>query len=239
MRPIILCAALVWASGAAESTRFETASLTPSRASRDAYSVKVQATPEPVRLTMENVTLKFCVQQAYSVTDYQVSGPAWINHTRYDIVATLPSGTAPDQVWGALQTLLGERLKVAIRREKKEVPVYLLHVAKNGPKLGQAEIVRTEGAHSVIEGSGTLRLDNASLAKFCDELSRCLDRPVVDATGIPGAFDFNLRYAKAGDMFGPSIFSALERQLGLKLDRAKRFIELIIVDHAVRKPVTP
>jgi len=150
-------------------------------------------------------------------------GSAQLVSPRFDR-GTLPPGTAADQVWPALQALLGERLQVSIRREKKELPIYALTVAKNGPKLHRAgeSGARPLAPRSDESPSGTLRLDNASLVKFCDELSRKTDRPVVDATGIPGTFDFDLGYWRAGDMSGRSVFGAVERQLGLKLEPRKQ-----------------
>jgi len=182
--------------------------------------------------------LKRCVQQAYSVREYQVSGPGWIATAKYDIVATLSPGTAQDHVWPALQALLAERLKLSIRREKKVLPIYALTVGKNGPTLRAAgEGGSQAGASSHREhSSGALRLDHVSMAQFSETLSRDVDRPVLDTTGIAGTFDFDLEYAKNGDPAGPSIFTALQQQLGLRLERRKEPVEVLIVEGAVRIP---
>jgi uncharacterized protein (TIGR03435 family) len=226
MRQIILFALLGCVAAAAEGPRFQTVSFTPNRSGSQAFTVKVQAKPDPVKLTMLNVSLHQCLQHAYSVKQYQVSGPAWVKSARYDIVATLPPGTAPDQVWPALQALLTERLQVSVRREQKELPTYALTVAKDGPKLQ-----RPAGSSISADPNptATVRLDHASLEKFSDELSRKTNRPVIDATGIPGTFDFDLRYSA-------SLSSALQRQLGLKLEKRKAPVDILIVDHAVRTP---
>jgi uncharacterized protein (TIGR03435 family) len=234
MRGVILCTGLVCLASAAENPIFETVSLAPNHSGSHSYFMNLQAKPEPVKLTMQNVSLRFCVQEAYSVKEYQVSGPNWINRTRYDIVATLAPGVAPDQVWPALQRLLFERLRVSIRKETKELRGYTLTVAKSGPKFHRASD-RSSGKRN----AATLRLDNASIAKFCDEISRRMKRPVVDATGLTGSFDFELSYGVTAHLSGPSIFSALERQLGLKLETGKVPVDLLVFDRAVRTPVVP
>ena len=231
-----------------EVTRFERVTVAPSLSGNAGYSGRIHAEPgSPVTLTLQNVSLKFCLQQAYAVKEYQVTGPGWMRNARYDITATLPPGSRPEQVWQALRTLLAERLQVVIRREEKELPVFALTVMEGGPKLRAAEKHRP-GALGFQPGSredmglrergntsGTLRLNNASVPEFCGHLSRSLSRAVIDATGIAGNFDFQLRYGN-GD--GP-IATALQRQLGLKLVPRKAPVEMLLVESAVRKPVTP
>jgi len=236
MRPIILCI-LVCFAGAMESPKFETASIAPSHSGSAAQSMKVQVKPEPVTLTMRNASLRFCVQQAYAVKAYQVAGPGWINNRRYDIAVTLPPAAPPDQFRPALQSLLEDRLKLTIRREKKELSIYALTVAPGGSKLHPAAASRAEGRDpEETPPSGTaLRRTSASVEMFCDDLSRKSDRPVVDATGIPGLFDFELEYGDSG----PKLSTALEHQLGLKLEPRKASIEILFVDAALRKPVMP
>jgi uncharacterized protein (TIGR03435 family) len=246
MMRIVLCAGLIFAASAAENPRFETVSIAPNRSGIDAYSGHLQMTPEPVTLILHNVSLKFCVQQAYSLKEYQVSGPGWIKSRKYDITTTLAPGTPLEQVWPALQTLLAERFKLAIRRERKELPVYSLTIAQDGPKLhataggygGPLEFQPGSrrdriGDRSGQSASGTLRLRNGSIAKFCAELSRYTNRPVLDSTGIAGTFDFELRYGKNGDTSAP-ISTALQQQLGLKLEPGKAAVDLLIIEKAVQ-----
>jgi uncharacterized protein (TIGR03435 family) len=211
-------------------------SVTPDHAGASALSAQVEARPgQPVKLTLQNVSLKFCVQQAFRVQEYQVSGPGWIKKANYDILATLPAGAAPDQVWPALQTLLAERFKLSFRREMKELPAYALTVATNGPKMRAATapsieirflpVSRDGGRYS----SGSLRPDRASIAEFCANLSKETHRPVLTHTGIPGFFDFELEYRSVS-----AIPLALQKQLGLKLEPQKESIEMLIVEDAVR-----
>jgi uncharacterized protein (TIGR03435 family) len=238
MMLFILSAGVVCLASAAGSPRFDAASIAVNRSGTVSYLVKAQASPEPVKLTMRNVSLRLCLQQAYSVKEYQVSGPGWIKKAKYDIMATLAPGSMPDQIWPALQELLGERLKVSIRREKRELPIYALTVGKNGLKLRAAgEGDPQDGALGPGDHpSASLHWDRASLDQFTDWLSHDLKRPVLNETGVAGKFEFNLHYAKHGDQSGPSIFAALERQLGLRLEPRKGLVEILIVQSAVRLP---
>lgn len=231
-----------------EGTEFATVSIARSHSSSLGYSGHVESKPgQPVRLTLQNVSLAFCIQHAYAVKEYQVTGPGWMKKARYDITATLPPGSALSQVWLALQALLAERLKLSIRREQKDMSIYTLAVAKNGPKLHPASDA-TSGAFKFqgggrdvtdVAGSGTLRLDNASISEFCGMLSGRAKRPVLDATGISGNFDFELHYRRPRDMYGLSISDALEKQLGLRLEPQKGPVETIVVESAIRTPVKP
>ena len=92
-------------------------------------------TADPGRINYENVSLKMLLMKAYGVQDYQISGPDWLNSERFNIVAKLPDGATKEQFMAMLQNLLSERFKLAVHREKKDLPGYALLVAKNGPKF--------------------------------------------------------------------------------------------------------
>jgi uncharacterized protein (TIGR03435 family) len=95
---------------------------------------------DPGRADFNNVSLRDIIRLAYSVKDYQISGPDWMNSARFDIVAKIPDGAPKDQVPLMWQTLLAERFKLQMHREIKELPMYALVVAKNGPKMKESEI---------------------------------------------------------------------------------------------------
>jgi uncharacterized protein (TIGR03435 family) len=231
MRSILISAGLVFAAVAAASPKFETVSLVPSRAARERYSFQLRTKPGPVQLTMRNVSLAFCIEQAYAVKDYQVSGPGWLKKARYDIVATLPRGTDAEDVWPALQALLADRFQVAIQRDRKDLKIYALTVAGKGEKLRRAGQSKPQSVSA--DSDSSIRLDHVPLSKLCDALTRKTNRPVLDATGLDGVFDIDLHYA-AGDTPGPSLFRAVESQLGLKLEPKKGPVDILIVEHAVR-----
>jgi uncharacterized protein (TIGR03435 family) len=132
-----------------------------------------------------------------------------------------------------LQALLSERFKLAIHRESKERTVYELVVGKNGPKLHEVEA----GPGHSNGGHGSLSAQKMSMSHLADSLSRIVDLPVLDMTGLKGAFDIELKWAPDGDdANGPSIFTAVQEQLGLKLEQRKGPMEIIVVDHAERVP---
>ncbi len=203
------------------------------------------------RFTGTNITLEECIRQAYGVRSYQISGPGWLKSERYDIEAK-PGGPArPEQVQLMLQSLLTDRFKLTLHREERALPVYELVVAKNGLKL---QAVETEPHHSNSTSNsspGHLYAQHMSVAQFAEVLSRQTDRPVIDQTGLKGTYDFKLEWTpddkqsnrpeqadeavtKASD--APSIFTAVEEQLGLKLEPRKAPAEILVIDHIEKAP---
>jgi uncharacterized protein (TIGR03435 family) len=236
-------AAMLWvtipvAAGAAAEARFQDASITLSHSRNARIHAKVDQEPgQRIQLTLENVSLKFCVQQAYQVEEYQVTGPASITGRSYNISATLPSGSSLDQTWLALQTLLSERFQLVTRRESREMPVYALTVSKKEPSLEPSAALdrervqfRTAGKMGGTEGS--IQMDHATLADFAANLTRSMSQPVIDATGIAGMFDFALTYGGRE----PSMTAAVEKQFGLKLESRKASVEVLVVESALRQP---
>jgi uncharacterized protein (TIGR03435 family) len=160
-----------------------------------------------------------------------------------------------------LQKLLTERFRITLHRETKEMAVYRLTVAKNGPKLlpveelpkyeNQAEErasveakLKASMAAMSRGGGGPSRwfhLPNATMEKFAQTLSGHLDHPVKDTTQIEGLHSFDLRWVPEGasvETSGPSIFAAIQEQLGLKLESAKDSIELLVIESAEKEPVS-
>jgi uncharacterized protein (TIGR03435 family) len=126
-----------------------------------------------------------------------------------------------------LQTLLAERFKLAMHSETRELPVYALVVGKSGPKIQEV----TEGIGTMTTGRGRLncRLPIAAFARY---LSPTLGRTVLDRTGLTGAFEIKLEWAPDDESSGPSIFAAVQEQLGLKLESAKGPVEILVIEHA-------
>jgi uncharacterized protein (TIGR03435 family) len=227
------------------------------QAAFDAASVKVNtrgsghtsAHSGPGGIQMSNVTLRFCIRRAYGLTDPQIAGPAWLDTDHFDIVAKVPSGAPESQIPEMLQSLLAERFKLVAHREQRELPIYALMVAKGGPKLQKVEPGESGGNMS---SSG----DNASgeavklsrLTEFLSTTGVNLGLPVVDQTGLDGAYTFTLKWtperplnakedAKKPDLDAPpAIFEALQEQLGLKLEKRKAPLEVLVVDRAERIP---
>ena len=217
---------------------FEVASIKLTQHGRtpDGMSHSSVGNPSPVSFAATNASLQMLLVWAYEVKDYQISGPDWLNSddARYDIEAKTPAGASSKQMPEMLQTLLAQRFKLAFHRETRTLPLYYLVTAKGGPKLHEAP---GGGNSSTNSRGGHLTAQHTSMAELGDSLSRHLGRAVVDQTGLTGAFDFTLDYAADdADTSRPSIFTALQEQLGLRLEATKGPVEVLVIDRAERVP---
>jgi uncharacterized protein (TIGR03435 family) len=190
-------------------------------------------------VNINNWTLWLCITAAWDLDPGQLSGPSWLNSDRYDIAAKT-SPAAASQITQAdlrimLQALLAERFKLATHREMKELSSYALVAAKSGPKLRAS----TGDQHLPVLFAPPARLigQGSTMQGLALALSHAAGRPVVDKTGINGTFDFSLTYTRDdGADNEPSIFTALQEQLGLRLEPQKSEVEILVVDHAERVP---
>jgi uncharacterized protein (TIGR03435 family) len=206
------------------------------------------------RFVMRNVPMKVMIIFAYQARpDAVTGGPAWLDSDRFDVVAKAPQTTPPDDLRRMLQTLLAERFKLAIHQEPKIVPAYALVVGKSKPKLQTAESAVlseqrcTPGTGAVGQKHIACRhITMAALAGLLQEQSPGdFDAAVVDQTGLKGSFDFKLDWtpavrnaeASTDPPAGPTIFAAVETQLGLKLESRKLPLPVIVVDQVLRVPV--
>jgi bla regulator protein blaR1 len=183
-----------------------------------------------------NWTLGMCIAAAWDLGAGQMSGPAWLGSDRYDIMAkTSPQATQPE-LRMMLQALLADRFKLATHRVTKDLPTYALVAVKNGSKL----IASTGDERSPVMFAPPSRLigHGSTMQGLALALARAAGRPVVDKTGIRGAFDFSLSYSPENidSDTSPSILTALEEQLGLRLVPEKSPTEILVVDHAERIP---
>jgi uncharacterized protein (TIGR03435 family) len=222
--------------------QFEVASVRPS--APDATNRGSGGHTGSGRVLMTNSTLKRLIMGAYGVGQNEIiGGPDWLDQDKFDIQAKADQSTDGDTLMKMQQALLADRFKLAIRRENKTIPVYVLGIAKNGPKLEKSE----SGESSSGNGRGHLEGRNIDMAGLAWRLGRQLDRPVVDRTELPGAFNYKLEWtpedelAKRSTQPGaalpdlPSIFVAIQQQLGLKLEPQKAPVEVLVIDHA-QKP---
>ena len=206
----------------------------------------LETTPDSV--TLRNFTLQSCVQWAYNVKEYQVTGPDWINNERYDIVAKAAHAASDADLRQMLQTLLAERFKLASHREARELPVYTLTVGADGIKMKQSE-GDSESNFKPVKGMGKLSLavDHTSMAQFADVLAQPMQRPVIDKTGLTGRYEFTLDLSKYFGMemnqasleretVETAVVFALRDQLGLRLEPKKAPVDIIVVDKAERIP---
>jgi uncharacterized protein (TIGR03435 family) len=194
-------------------------------------------------VTFDNVSLRETIEFAYGIPPGrgdELVGPAWLDAEKFDIAATCPPETSRDRVLEMLRTLLAERFGLRTHRENRTLTGYALIAAKRGATLRPAVKPAEE---NLTFGEGRLAVTGMSMSSFAARLSGPifkLGRPVVDMTGIAGSYDFILRWspeaAQATTDAAPSIFTALEEQLGLKLETRQLTVSVVVVDHAERVP---
>jgi uncharacterized protein (TIGR03435 family) len=201
------------------------------------------------KVTLTNTTLSECIRFAYGlVSEDQVSGPDWIKfrEVRFDIVAQAPPDTPREQLLVMLQALLAERLKLALHHEPRERSFLALVVGKNGSKLHAAKADASPvGGPSIL---GRVVSNHMSMPVLASLVSRFERQIVVDMTGLTGLFEVDLQWtserggAPAEDVGAqatdekPSIFVALQEQLGLKLEARKGPLDVLVVDFAQKVP---
>jgi uncharacterized protein (TIGR03435 family) len=200
----------------------------------------------------DNVTVRFLITYAYQVLPDQISGaPAWLDADRYDIEARYEQDAAlsgkqdAEQTRMRLQALLASRFQFEMHRQSKEWQAYVLVAGKKGAKLTPTE--RKEGS-SMHSNNGHLEAQGVSMEDFARGLAARLTRPVINETGLEGRFDFKLDYdpevaARMGekenpspgaDVQSPSLFTALQDQLGLKLESKKVPVEFLVIERVER-----
>jgi uncharacterized protein (TIGR03435 family) len=213
-------------------------------------------------LRVSGASLRNLISLAYDVRPFQISSSSqWIDTERYDIDAraAAPDASAPSdpaktgqdrrKILESLRSLLADRFQLMLHSESREQPVYELAVNKGGPKLQES----TEPRGLIRKmGRGTLKGQAVGLEMLALNLSNELGRRVIDKTGLGGKYDFELKWepsqaaaqldapphtaepALPAEPDGPSIFTALQEQLGLRLEPAKGSVEVLVIDGAQR-----
>jgi bla regulator protein blaR1 len=194
-------------------------------------------------------TLQMLIQTSYpDLPPWRISGgPSWATTDQWDLVAKLPAAAPPDQerLYRAteqmLRNFLAEEFRLETHFVQKEQPVYYLVLAKDGPKLKPSEA----GAASFQFTAGGIEIRHKTMQEFTGSLycPNCLrqaaDRPVFDKTGLSGYYDLTLNWSPSNianetAAAGPSIFTALEEQLGLKLQPGRATVDFLVIDRAER-----
>jgi uncharacterized protein (TIGR03435 family) len=212
------------------------------------------------------LTVRFLIYEGFGgINGEQVVGePAWSSTEGFDIEAKVAPADVPtlarmtfDQRRTMYQTILADRFKLVVHHETRELPIYVLSVAKGGSKLKPSApddpAAQTTRRIGMMMTNGKITANGAQITTLVTILSRNLGRTVVDKTGLTGNYDFTLEYApeegaaaQSGAAAGgaqpvspsdsaPSIFTALQEQLGLKLESTKGPVDVIVIDH-IEKP---
>jgi uncharacterized protein (TIGR03435 family) len=211
------------------------------------------------RLLATGVTLKMVIMYAYDVKAFRISGePGWVNTALWDMEAKVEGTqgrTSPAQRRRMVRALLEDRFQLKVRHETREMPVFALVAGKGGSMLTPHTGAPPPPEQRIRMGRGLFSVKQGSTAPLVAELERQLWRPVVDKTGLEGEYDYTLQWKPEpgqggaeslglppqpepqppADSDGPSIFTALREQLGLRLDSQKGPVEIIVIE-GVEKP---
>jgi uncharacterized protein (TIGR03435 family) len=259
---ITLMAAVGLAFPQTETVRpkFEVVSVKPNTEGGPGMTIR----PSPGgRLQVEDITVRQLIRIAYGILDSQISGgPDWTGSDHFDVSAKAENNVAFDEMRPMLQSLLADRFGLAVQRNTKELPVYALVVAKGGIKFPQSrpgicvtprsDTPLPDGNPPVFCGAiqmrrGRLDASGISVTQLVKVLTDFgnLGRTVVDKTGLAGTYDIHLEFAPEEtiapvepaptvDPAIPSIFSALQQQLGLRLESSKGPVEVLVIDSVER-----
>ena len=235
-----------------EPPKYEVASIKPNADDDFRFAFRIEPAGP---LAATGVTLKRLMMTAYNVQDFRiVGGPDWVVSKRWDVQAKPNRAVSPGEIRPMLRDLLENRFQLQTHSEKRQLPVYELNVDRKGSKVPRVKDGETKA--DVQVGTGLIRLTKATAATFASQLSYALARPVIDKTSLSGEFDFALEWTPepgedggtttaglptaVGDQpssipDGPSIFTAITEQLGLRLKPGRGPVEVIVID-AVQMP---
>jgi uncharacterized protein (TIGR03435 family) len=240
------------ASAQPQAPAFEVASVKPVEEARGRIFDYSASGPRVRYMAYALVDL---VMEAYDVKRYQVTFAPTVVPPRgghydpafYDIEAKAEGDRARTRAEfrPMLQQLLADRFKLTLHREMKETPVYALILGKDGPKFKESEPGAVESARGGVNGRNQdITASKMTMDKLAEMIPNVffVDRPVVNRTGLAGAYDFKIEATPEfrmtrdnADLKNISIFTAIQQQLGLKLEQQKGMVEVLVVDH-VEKP---
>jgi uncharacterized protein (TIGR03435 family) len=252
MRMVLLVGLLIGISGAVYGAEpsFDVASIKPGAAgTRDGIAI------QPGGRFVANASLKLLIGLAWHLHFPMAGGDSWIGNDLWSIEATtgslldIPTWTPPnlpEAIAARLRSLLEERFALKTHKEMRSTQVYRLSLSPGGSRLESVDPT-SSSATSFRAGPGAIIGTRATMEQFVTILSRYMDRPVIDKTGLTGLYNSKLQFApesapkqlsgstpaaSAGD--DPSIFTAIQEQLGLKLEAAQEPVEVLVIDHAER-----
>lgn len=235
----------------ASRPKFDVASIKPSHAGDLSYGFKFT----PHRFEAQNSPVRFLIQFAWKVEDFQLSGgPGWAAFDRYNIEAVTDKDASMEQFRLMMQALLEDRFQLQLHHETRESQVYALVPTKGGIKLQaskQNSDAPPDQASSAPRVNGTWSASSngmdataITMEAFATALSQMMGRKVVDKTGYTEKFDLHLKWADPStpglepddstSVTGQSVFTVLQQQLGLKLESTKGPVDLLVIDRLER-----
>jgi uncharacterized protein (TIGR03435 family) len=232
------------AFGQQSAARFEVASVKKAESGGPPGDIPRNMDSSPGHFAMRNVPMRYMMEWAYSLHDYELVGPDWIKgEERYDIFAKAPGPATDEEMRPMLQALLLERFQMKVHRETREMAAYLLLPGKGAAKVKESEPDSQPGLVPNKEGGVTFR--HFGLSRLTFLLTRRMDHPVLDQTGLKGIYDYTLDLSGLSEFSGPpnpdpngmSIFAAIQQDLGLKLElRKQQPIDVLVIDAANKVP---
>jgi uncharacterized protein (TIGR03435 family) len=241
----VFAVAIVAVPGFAEGPAFEVATIRPSQGDVRGSVLGVN----PGNLVMRGYDLARCLQWAYELQPEQIEGPEWLREIRFDIVAKSTDPVEEDQLRLMLRRLLAERFGMKSHNETRVIPTYEIVLAKDGPRLHDSSekdpskllLSARKGDPQFSKDKTGLIAEGATIRDIADKLSEPLERPVVDKTGLTDHYDLRINttgYILNGEGADPLslIFTAFERQLGLKIVAGKDPVDFLVIDAVNQTP---
>jgi uncharacterized protein (TIGR03435 family) len=238
---MVLCASSLLAQ--TSEPAFEVATIRPAAPSPDGHT-HINYPPGD-RFSAANITLLALMEWAYGMPAKQIlDGPSWLATTRFDIQAksNTEADSSPQSLSSAqeqeqerkrhmVESLLGERYGLKLHKETRTLPAYDLVIAKGGAKLQPSQA----SGKSIGTGRTHFNGEGLTATTIAEQLSQIAGRIVVDKTGLTGRYDLKLLWtpddAPATDTSAPSLFTALQEQLGLRLESTKEAVPVLVIDH--------
>jgi uncharacterized protein (TIGR03435 family) len=193
----------------------------------------------PGLLTANHMVLFGYIMYAYG-RPAQVIGPDWIHDVRLDIVAKAATPVGDPELYLMLRTLLEDRMGLRAHFEKRETPVLALTLGKGGPKFSEST---TDGPPGRVQDKDLVVFQRFSMDEFATLFSKMFGRPLVDATGLKGRYDFRFNMVPINaenqqDRMAEvdAAMTAMQDQLGLKIEDRKQTVDFLVIDHAEKTP---
>ena len=248
---LLMTALVSYGQSDVEPPKYEVATIKPNTDNDFRFAFRIDPRGP---LSATGITLKRLMMTAYNVQGFRiVGGPYWVVSRRWDVQARPDRVVQASQIRPMLRGLLEDRFQLRSHSEERQMRVYELSVDRKGSKVERAKESETKA--DVRVGAGLIQLTRATAATFASQLSYALGRPVIDKTGLSGEFDFALEWTpepgedggpttaglppgasdQPASANGPSIFTAIAAQLGLRLKSARGPAEVMVIDN-VRMP---
>jgi uncharacterized protein (TIGR03435 family) len=242
---------------AQKKPEFEVASIKPSKGGRTGC-LGGPGSRDPNRLNCPNADLFFLIRYAFHLWNWEFKELPWMHDQSFEVLANIPPGTTQDEFLLMFQNLLEQRFHLTYHREAGHVQGYRLVVAKGGPKLVSSPqprppdealpAVPKDFPAAVLRGFSsagnyrrTMHYNDLTVSDFAERMAGFLGGPIQNETGLNGKYDILLYWvtessSQLEDGAGPTLSSAVQSQLGLKLEPSKTDVSVLVVDHADKAP---